>query len=46
MYEIYVSSKDFKDKRTVQQHRMVNEVNLFVSLLAYSENTVNIYLNT
>ena len=26
MYEIYVSSKDFKDKRTVQQHRMVNEV--------------------
>ena len=26
MYEIYVAAKDFKDKRTVQQHRLVNEV--------------------
>ena len=26
MYEIYVVAKDFKDKRTIQQHRLVNEV--------------------
>ena len=26
MYEIFVVSQDFKDKRTVQQHRLVNEV--------------------
>jgi len=26
MYEIFVVSQDFKDKRTVQQHRLVNEI--------------------
>nr|XP_060643344.1 bolA-like protein 3 [Anolis sagrei ordinatus] len=25
MYEIHIESKDFKEKRTVQQHQMVNE---------------------
>ena len=28
MYEIYVAAKDFKDKRTIQQHRLVNEVRI------------------
>ena len=26
MYEVYVQAPDFKGKRTVMQHRMVNEV--------------------
>ncbi len=26
MYEVFVSSKEFKGKRIVQQHRIVNEV--------------------
>ncbi|XP_056177731.1 LOW QUALITY PROTEIN: bolA-like protein 3 [Falco biarmicus] len=25
MYEIHIESEDFKDKRTVQQHQMVNQ---------------------
>ncbi|XP_056425199.1 bolA-like protein 3 isoform X2 [Hyla sarda] len=25
MYEIHVESEEFKDKRTVQQHKMINE---------------------
>ncbi|KAE8618695.1 hypothetical protein XENTR_v10009459 [Xenopus tropicalis] len=25
MYEIHIESEEFKDKRTVQQHKMVNE---------------------
>lgn len=25
MYEVHVESKEFQDKRTVQQHQMVNE---------------------
>lgn len=26
MYEIHIESEDFKEKRTVQQHQMVNQV--------------------
>lgn len=26
MYEIQIESEEFKEKRTVQQHRMVNQV--------------------
>ncbi|XP_058050802.1 bolA-like protein 3 isoform X2 [Ahaetulla prasina] len=31
MYEIHVESEDFKEKRTIQQHQMVNQ--LFTMLL-------------
>eukprot|EP00794_Sanderia_malayensis_P019022 gene19022-20935_t len=26
MYQVYVSSREFKGKRTIQQHRIVNEI--------------------
>lgn len=26
MYEIHIESEEFRDKRTVQQHQMVNQV--------------------
>lgn len=26
MYEIHIESEEFKEKRTVQQHQMVNQV--------------------
>ncbi|NWH56106.1 BOLA3 protein, partial [Geococcyx californianus] len=26
MYEIHIESEEFRDKQTVQQHRMVNQV--------------------
>lgn len=26
MYEIHIESEEFREKRTVQQHQMVNEV--------------------
>ena len=34
MYEIYVVAKDFKDKKTIQQHRIVNEVNVNIFCLS------------
>lgn len=33
MYEVHVESKEFQDKRTVQQHQMVNEVSTAFILL-------------
>ena len=32
MYRIFVSAAEFKGKRTIQQHRLINEVRYFLSL--------------
>ena len=40
MYEIFVESEDFRGKRQVQQHRLVNKVSIdfqFVVIFYYSK---------
>lgn len=41
MYEIFVTSKEFQGKRTIQQHRIVNEVKYgicyFLQILFFSD---------
>lgn len=29
MYRIFVAADEFKGKRTIQQHRMINDVSIF-----------------
>lgn len=44
MYEIFVESEDFRGKRQVQQHRLVNKVSIdFQFVVFYNSKTLKLH---
>ena len=42
MYEIHIESSEFKGKRTVQQHQLVNQVNPYNNNVYFYDDSLNL----